>query len=131
LTEKLSRSQDSLRDVAREVVLDLAPDEADLFDQLWDDLSRDPTQTDTKSRKQDRALGAGIDAEMAMTSLVIIPLVIELAKDAANATVTQLVDLAFDFIKKRRTKPGVPSLSDKDVGRIARAVANRLSRPKR
>jgi hypothetical protein len=131
LTEKFRQSPDSLRDVAREVVLDLAPDEADLFDLLWDDLSRDPTLTDTKSRKQDRTLGAGIDAETMMASLLIIPLVIELAKDAANATVTQLVDLAFDFIKKRRTKPGVPTLSDEDVGRIAQAVATRLSRSKR
>ena len=119
------------RDIAREVVMEFAPEEGELFDQIWGDLSLDPTLADMQAPTHDRVLHAGTVVETTMMSLIIIPLIIEMGKSAAGETGKKLVNLAIEYLQKLLSKRSAPAMDQATIDRIAKAVAERLVRKRR
>lgn len=100
--------------VSREVIQQLAPNEVDLFDEMWMDFSERPSV---------ELLGAGLDTqemraggiELSLTSALLIPVVVQILSHGVKLG----VDAVKDALVKRYKEKSQP-LSDEQ----ARAMAD-------
>lgn len=120
---------DRLRLVARGAISDLAEEELPLFDLQWAEVLENPALLDRSADKSDQHLGAGAAAEVSLMSLIVIPLVIAIGKDLTSAASKGLLALAKKWLlKKKEELPAGQHLSEEEIDRIARAVAERFER---
>lgn len=120
--------KNSPKDIARSVIEEVAPDEVELFDQLWAEASSNPDLLTAEPGHSDRHLGAGIPGfdPASLVSLVVIPVVIAVSKDAAVRGLTAVTD----YLKERLragSAMSAASLTEADVDRIAEAVARKMA----
>lgn len=121
-------SKNSTKDVARGVIEEVAPDEAGLFDQLWAEASRNPDLLAAEPGSSDRHLGVGIGIldSSSLMSLVVIPVVIAVVKEAAGKSFNTIVEYIKERLRKSSVNSGI-SLSDADIDRVADAVARKMT----
>ncbi len=126
----------TVKEIAREVVVEIAPDEADLFEQMWAEGSQNPEFLTAGPERTDRELGAGLEFSVdSLMSLFLIPLVLGVAKDAASKGVTAIVDYVRKKLGYRESEtassenetPTAPKLSNEDINRIANAIAEKFA----
>lgn len=134
----------TVKEIARDVVGEIAPDESDLFEQMWAEGMQNPHFLSAGPEKTEKQLGAGLEFSMdSLTTLFLIPLVLGVAKDAASKGVSGIVD----YVRKKLGYTGTPGsadakaegaatpvqeaaeprLSDEDIDRIAKAIAEKFA----
>jgi hypothetical protein len=114
-----------VRQIALEVVADLAPAETPLFDQVWADAMHDSALLAPDQDAPDRHIGSGSTVQVSLMTLIVIPIVIGVAKDLGVAGVKQIAA----YVKKRlesQSQPPEGQLSEEEVERIVDAIAQRF-----
>jgi hypothetical protein len=112
------------KEMARNVIADVAPGELELFETIWAEQLKNPQLLRAEGAEKDRQLGAGVDFSMAsLISLVVIPVVVDLAKNAAMTGVSSIVKYVKDRLGNRDPNSQSLALSQEDIDRIASAVA--------
>lgn len=117
-------------DIAREVIDEAAPDEAGLFEQIWAEALENPALLRAEPGRKDQQLGIGLSGDTSLLSLLIIPVIVEIAKDAAVKGFDGVYEYARNWLKGN-AQSHTPKLSEEDVNRIARAIAKRSERKSR
>lgn len=119
--------EEELRNIARESVEDLAPNEIQLFDAIWSEAMDNPLLLQSGTGKRDRHLGVGAMADVNIMSLVVIPIVIAIGRDLGVSAVKQVTEYARKLLRERTqaTSPVAP-LSDAEIERVAEVIAERF-----
>jgi hypothetical protein len=116
----------SVKESARAVVADVAPDELELFEQMWAEHSENPALLTAAPESGDQHLGVGGAIwDSHLMTLLIIPAVVAVAKDTAGKGMAAIVE----FVKRRLSNSAGPApakLSEDEIDRIARSIAAQL-----
>lgn len=101
--------------VAQNVIQQIAQDEVDMFDMLWDEYERQPDAPLAAAASAEHRHGFGAaEVGMFVLSTIVIPVVVEVLKHAAKRS--------YDDVAAQLKKRSQGKLSDVDAGRAAAAI---------
>ncbi len=113
------------RDLARTVVIQAAPKELVLFDQIWDDFLGDPdlSRPVGEAGHAEGPHGGGFgDLGMILLSTIIIPVVVRVISDKSSKALDVVIQHVRDVSTPKKANHSTPALDDRQIRQIAEVI---------
>lgn len=122
-----------IQDISKEIILDVAPEEIDLFDELVDEYFQDPQPPDTSPAAKDDPLGFGIDealvaatpAAAAVVQVILNYVTTDLFKVAREETAEAVRGKIKTFFRKEQNEEAEPEPLTKEQLEQIKKLARR------